>query len=361
MSSLQGMTVAQLREEAERRGIEIGKGAKKAEIVAALENGAEAVRAEVIDDGGSLAVSALPGTISANFDALEAKVDGILAEYAGWSPSADPAEDVEQCAREREYLNGLAKEIDERRKAVKREFLKPLDAFEARANGIRDKIKQTVEKVQSVEKEADENRKAVKRAQLQEHYADYAGLLADVVPYEAIENPKWLNRNPSVEKCKEELEDRVDTVARDWETLKSMGLEGEVGAKAELRFFESLDLGDAVAWANKLAEDEKRLEAMKREMESYREAQREPEPEPAPAPAPQPAPVPEPMPAPQPAQYAPKDAEYGPCVMVIASASVDQMMEIGRFCGKLVPPVTGKFVRGTLARAYEKEMAVNGR
>ena len=262
------MTVAQLREEAEAAGVEIPKGAKKADIVAALEKAGEdapqVVEAEVIDDTDGIAVSFLAGSIEANFDALDAKVDEILAGYDGWEPSADSAEDVEQCMRERKYLNGLAKQVDERRKAVKAEYLRPLDAFEARANATRDRIKDAAARLQAVEKEADQARRDAKEAELREHYEAMAGILAEMVPYEGIADPKWLNKTAPLPKCKEQLEDRARKVAADWEALKGMGLAFQ--EQAELRFFQTLDLGHAVAWARKLEEDKRRRDGMKSEL-----------------------------------------------------------------------------------------------
>lgn len=401
----QSMTVAQLKAEAKERGIDT-KGMRKADLVAALSDGPIEVDAEVIEDGEQdLSVHTLPGQISANFDALEARVDAILKDYEGWQPSAESAEDVRQCANTRKYLNGLAKQIDERRKAVKNEYLRPLNAFESRSNAIRDKIKQTVARIQAVEKEADEARKRDKENQLREHYEAVAGLLADVVPYEAIADPKWLNKSPHVETCKKELEDRCRKVASDWDALKSLDL-GEFYEQAELRFFQTLDLGEATAWAHKLAEDKRRLDAMKAEMASYREEEPEPadyqpeEAQPAPQPVPQPAPVPVTapvpvQPAPQPVQPAPQPAqsvgEYisanvaqqiaaelsafepalqekvlealrlakaapqsrpTPCVMVIDSATTEQMQAIGKLCGLV--GVTGIFKRGSLAEVCQR-------
>lgn len=362
------MTVAQLREEAEAAGVEIPKGAKKADIVAALEKAGEdapqVVEAEVIDDTDGIAVSFLAGSIEANFDALDAKVDEILAGYDGWEPSADSAEDVEQCMRERKYLNGLAKQVDERRKAVKAEYLRPLDAFEARANATRDRIKDAAARLQAVEKEADQARRDAKEAELREHYEAMAGILAEMVPYEGIADPKWLNKTAPLPKCKEQLEDRARKVAADWEALKGMGLAFQ--EQAELRFFQTLDLGHAVAWARKLEEDKRRLDGMKSELYG--------EPEPAPAPAPMPAPAPAPMPAPVPAQPAPANAAEPagetlrkamalasgpseklpvPCVVVVDSATVEQMRALGMLCGLV--GITGTFKMGTLAEVCERE------
>lgn len=373
------MTVAQLREEAEAAGVDIPKGAKKADIVAALEKAGEdapqVVEAEVIDDTDGIAVSFLAGSIEANFDALDAKVDEVLAKYDGWKPSADSAEDVEQCARECKYLNGLAKQIDERRKAVKAEYLRPLDAFEARANATRDRIKDVSAMLQDVKKEADQNRRYKKEAELREHYEDVAGILAEMVPYEGIADPKWLNKTVPLPKCKEQLEERTRKVAADWEALKGMGLAFQ--EQAELRFFQTLDLGHAVAWARKLEEDKRRLDGMKSELYGEPEpapvesAPMPPQPAPMPAaapaqPAPQPAPMPSPAPMPtvadRPAETlrramalasGPSEKLPVPCIVVVDSATVEQMRALGMLCGLV--GITGTFKMGTLAEVCERE------
>ena len=66
--------------------------AKAADTVEVVE-----VEAEIIDGAedqqkAELSVTNKPGSIEANFDALEEYVDGILAEYKDWEPSADSAE-----------------------------------------------------------------------------------------------------------------------------------------------------------------------------------------------------------------------------------------------------------------------------
>jgi hypothetical protein len=416
----QKMTVAELRELARKWGVSVPKNCKKSILIGLLQvNEPIEVEAEVIEpeqerETGELAVTFNAGQISANFDELEKVVDGILKQYDGWEPSADSAEDVAQCARERKYLNGLAKQIDERRKDVKNKYLLPLTAFEARANAIRDKVKEVSARINSVEQEAEDRRKSDKKAELREHYEAYAGLLVDVVPYDKLHDDKWLNKTFNIEKAKAELESKVDGIAKDWETLKSLNL--EFHEDAEARFFETLDVGGAISWAGKLAEDKRRIEAMKAELapepESVRDAvppeAYEPEIEYEQAPvtceadeyAPphpvyaEPAPIPQPIPAaPIPAQPmaaqtadaigkdeviadiaallrafplpklenlrdALKNAsdttgEVSQRVMVIDGASQTQMQVIGKFCGLV--GVTGTFKNGTLAQVVARE------
>ena len=116
------MTVAQLREEAEAAGVDIPKGAKKADIVAALEEAGEdapqAVEAEVIEESDGIAVSFLAGSIEANFDALEERVRRMVADYDGATYDMSEDENVKAAKRDRTFLNGIVKQIDERRKAV---------------------------------------------------------------------------------------------------------------------------------------------------------------------------------------------------------------------------------------------------
>lgn len=375
----ESMTIAQLRHEAKERGVEVPRNPKKGDLVDALtaadraEDGAVSVDAELIEDSGEgLAVRMVPGVLDANFDALEANVDRILADYEGWEPSADSSDDVEQCARTRKYLNGLAGEIDERRKAVKREYTKPLAEFEARANHARDRIKEVSARLQAVEKKADEARRLKKRLELVGEYEEIAPVLFPVVPYDRIADPKWLNKQPGVEACKRELAERVAKVAADLEVLR--GLDLPFVDQAEMRFFDTLDLGQATAWSAKLVADKEKLDRLKEEQAAMRA-------EPAPVPVaavkavPEPMPmiesdaVPEPMPLiepkanPEPMPMIPAPSqepiivpdpseERRPWVVVIPEATRSDMQGLAKLLK--MSDVSGSIHAGTLDQVYRK-------
>lgn len=280
------------------------------------------VKAEVIEPQGSVDIACAAGSIAANFDALEARVAAILADYDGWEPSADSADDVKQCKSQRKYLNALAKELDERRKAVKREYLVPLNAFEDRANAITGAIKAVSARLDDVVKAADQAEKDAKEQELREHYEAYAGLLVPVVPYERIADPKWLNKTTKLIKAMDELEAKVDRIAKDWDALKNLDIVHR--DEAEARFFETLDLGAAIARNAEIERARERIEEMKAAM--------------------QPDPEPEPI-------HQPENAV--PMVMVISACTVEQARQIGRFCGSI--GVTGVFKKGTLQEAARRE------
>lgn len=325
------------------------------------------VEAEVVEDKG-LAVNFKPASIEANFAALDARVSQMIEGYEEARYDLTKTDDIKQAKRDRAYLNGIANEIDERRKAVKREYMRPYDEFEAKANAITAKVKAASANIKAQLDEAEEERKDRAYAVLKEFYEDLAGLLVPVVPYERIHEEKWLNKTFGEVKAKNAIEEKVEGIARDWETLKSQRGVLPRYETAERVFFDTLDLGSALSAAREAqAADERiaelhdavddRFEAPMPDTEPETLPEEEPgqHPAPAPQPAPQPAPAKKAPVQPAPVPVAAPGGEYVPCVMVITAASREQMQQIGRFCGSLSPRVTGRFVTGTLEQAYEKE------
>ena len=324
--------------------------------------------AEVIEDKG-LSVAFTPASIEANFAALDARVSKMIEGYEEARYDLTKTDDIKQAKRDRTYLNGIVKEIDERRKAVKREYMRPYDEFEAQANAITAKVKAASANIKAQLDEAEERRKDALYAVLKEHYEDFAGLLVPVVPYERIHEEKWLNKTFGEVKAKNAIEEKVDKIAHDWDTLKAQKETLPHYETAEREFFATLDLGAALNAAHEAQAADDRIaelhEAVDSRFEGYMpdtEPETLPEEPPEQAPAQQ-APVqPAPMPAPAVPAAAPAavpvaapGGDYMPCVMVITAASREQMQQIGRFCGSLNPRVTGKFITGTLEQAYEKE------
>ena len=140
--------------------------------------------------------------------------------------------------------------------------------------------------------EAEEGRKAGKLAALKEHYEDFAGLLAPVVPYERLHDPKWLNKTVAMATAESELDAKVEKLATDWESLKSAFGGTDCYDVAERELFATLDLGRAIAAAQDAKTQAERIAALKEAMD--RPVEPEPVPEPEPVSVPEPA-EPEPV------------------------------------------------------------------
>lgn len=242
------------------------------------ENGAEEVVAEVIEEQGAsdLVVTYSPSVISANFDALEAHVRAKVADYEGAKYDLTKDDSIKEAKHDRSYLNGLKSEIEERRKAVKREYNKPLAAFEKRCKEITSIIDGASDGIKAQLDEAEERRKSSARAALEAHYREFAELLSPVVPYERLHDDRWLNKSFGEAKAKKALEDKVSAVARDWDTLKAQRDSMAHYEVAERELFRTLDLGSALNAARAADEEDARIAAMREAVES----------KPAPRPAP---------------------------------------------------------------------------
>ena len=242
------------------------------------KNGAEEVVAEVIEEQGAsdLVVTYSPSVISANFDALEAHVRAKVADYEGAKCDLTKDDSIKEAKHDRSYLNGLKSEIEERRKAVKREYNKPLAAFEKRCKEITSIIDGVSDGIKAQLDEAEERRRAGARAALEAHYREFAELLSPVVPYERLHDDRWLNKSFGEVKAKKALEDKVSAVARDWDTLKAQRDSMAHYEVAERELFRTLDLGSALNAARAADEEDARIAAMREAVEST----------PAPRPAP---------------------------------------------------------------------------
>lgn len=239
---------------------------------------AEEVVAEVVEEqeASSPIVTYAPSSIEANFDALEKRVRKTVELYKGATYDLTKADKIKEAKNDRSYLNGLKSEIEERRKAVKREYNKPLAAFEKRCKEITSIIDGASDGIKAQLDEAEERRRAGARAALEAHYREFAELLAPVVPYERLHDDKWLNKSFGEVKAKKALEEKVSAVARDWDTLKAQRDSMAHYEVAERELFRTLDLGSALNAARAADEEDARIAAMREAVES----------KPAPRPAP---------------------------------------------------------------------------
>lgn len=316
------------------------------------EQAAQEVEAEVIEnEATTLEVTYTEATIASNFDALEAHVRKVVSEYDGAVYDLTSAQAVKEAKHDRSYLNGIKKEIDERRKAVKREYSKPLDAFERRCKQITAIIDESTDAIKAQLDEAEQARKDALYSRLQQHYEEFAGLLVPVVPYERLHEDQWLNKTFGEIKAQQALEAKVSDVPRDWETLKAQQEAMPHYADAEREFFRTLDLGAALNAARLADEEDRRIAELKAAMapEPEPEPMPEPEPEPIAAPEPEPMPAPAPMPAPMPAPTpAPVAEPLEAWTVEVPSATRSQMERLASVLK--AQGITGSIRRGTPAQ-----------
>ncbi|MEN6430283.1 MAG: DUF1351 domain-containing protein [Coriobacteriales bacterium] len=225
---------------------------------------------EPVEPGGLVITSMTPGSaIEANFDALK---ESIAAIVEGYKDVVITRDQVPQAKRDRAYIRGVSKSLNQRRIEVKRQYMAPIEVFEAKIKELDAPLEEAADVLDAQIKAFEEAERAAKRAELKKHYEEYAGALVEAVPFERIEDPSWTLKSTNLMAAFQVIEERVEAIARDDETLDSLGLSHPVEAHAE--YFATLDLSRAIARSKELDEREARareLEAAKAEVAAMRD------------------------------------------------------------------------------------------
>jgi hypothetical protein len=213
-----------------------------------------------------LKVKQNPGLIELNFDEIEKYLDEKLAEYEGIL-FIEETKDIAK--KELATLRSLKKDFDDSRKAIKKGWMKPYEAFETRVKNLLAKIDKPITLIDEQVKEFEEKRKAEKRVEIKKIYAEHIGEMESYLPLEKIYDAKWENTTYSIKKVKEDIEGLVSGCVMDVETIKGMESEAEESALRAYR--QSLLIADAISVIN--AYEKQKSEILKRE--AVRKAQEE--------------------------------------------------------------------------------------
>lgn len=251
------------------------------------------VAAEVIEPSSALEVACTPAVLSDNIAALSAWVDAKIAPYAGTVIDPQDGEQVKVARNIMAELNRIKKPIEDERKRVKREYEAPLKAFEGRVKEITAKIDSARAAIKAQVDEADAMFRESRRQMLQEEYEGCAGALASVIPFPAILEEQWLNRSTMEPKAVGALCDKAQRALEGYEAITAQDMPHK--DEAVMRYAQTLDLAQALAYGRELAERDREMAEFKAAQEAAAAVKAEREPEAAPEPAPEPSPVPVPV------------------------------------------------------------------
>ncbi|NGM17741.1 DUF1351 domain-containing protein [Eggerthellaceae bacterium zg-893] len=223
------------------------------------------VAAEVIEPADALQVTCAPAVIDDNLAALDAYVERRIAPFVG--AEIDPA-DCDQVKLGRKImaeLNDLKRPIDAERKRVKAEYEAPLKAFEERVTAITSKIDAARDGVKRQVDDADARFRKARRALLKEEYEGCAGVLAGIVPFDAVLDHKWLNRSITDAAALNKLYAKAEEAARGYEALALKDLRHK--DEVIKHYVVTLDMVAAL-------EVEDRMNRIDRELEEFKAARR---------------------------------------------------------------------------------------
>lgn len=198
------------------------------------------------------------GSLTTNAKEIRELVKSALPKYDISNYSTD---DVAKAKADKALLNKAQKTLNDKRIAFEKEFMAPFGEFKEVVTETCNLIKEAVKKIDSVIKEDEERSKTEKRNSIL--------ALPEVQEFEAlglsiqtIWNDKWLNKTTSLKSISTEIAEKTKAVKTDLETLKSFAEDYDV---LVVRYKESLNLNDTVAYANQLKAQREATKAAKEE------------------------------------------------------------------------------------------------
>ena len=196
----------------------------------------------------------IPEVIINNFEELEAEITKKSSDY---STLVYTDEQIGEAKKDRASLNKFVKALDDERKKIKKECLKPYEEVEPKFKKLEGIVNQAIKNSDSQVKGYEEKKKADKMDEIKELWNNGVDFQdkPEWLEFEQIFNPKWLNSSVSMKSVDEEMYSKLSQIEGDINTLANLP---EFSFEATEVYKSSLDLGKAIQEGQKLAEMAKR-------------------------------------------------------------------------------------------------------
>lgn len=209
-----------------------------------------------------------------NKDEITKFVQKVVSDYGNLAYTEETANEAK---KDRATLNRLKKSIDDRRKLVKKEVMKPYDEFEAEVKQVLAMIDQPINMIDKQLEQYEKNYLREKREKLVEHYRSKFPEIAEKVSDERIigENPKLMNHTVSLQAAYSLIDARCSQIVQEIETIR--GINSEFVDYAIPTYFQTLSLAQAMAQINRMEEikKQKQIDEQRRAQEEERRKEEE--------------------------------------------------------------------------------------
>lgn len=196
-------------------------------------------------------------SIGWNKDEIKKAVVSITEQYRGLTYTE---EQLQEAKADRAKLNAVKKDISDRRIQVKNALLEPYNVFEAEVKEVVALIEEPIAMIDEQIVAYEERTKEEKRQTLEKFFAENRADLPELITFDKIFNPKWLNKTSSLSSCKKEIKKAIEDITADLSVIRS-SLSGKYSVYAEEFYLNrEMNLSRALSEANRIQEMDKKAE-----------------------------------------------------------------------------------------------------
>lgn len=196
-------------------------------------------------------------SIGWNKEQIKEAVVSITEQYRGL---AYTEEQLQEAKADRAKLNAMKKDISDRRIQVKNALLEPYEKFEAEVKEVVALIDEPIAMIDEQIVAYEERTKEEKKQTLEKFFTENRADLPELITFDKIFNPKWLNKTSSLSSCKKEIKKAIEDITADLSVIRS-SLSGKYSVYAEEFYLKrEMNLSRALSEANRIQEMDKKAE-----------------------------------------------------------------------------------------------------
>lgn len=213
-----------------------------------------------------------------NYAEVKKWLEDGLARYKG--VVYDEAQ-IAEAKKDRANLNKLTQVLEAKRREMKQLYLTPYQNFEAEVNELIGMVKNQSKEIDTQVKAYDERRKAAKLDKIKtELYTPMIGGLGDLVPYDRLHDPRWLNVTCSINTIGAEMAQKIERIVSGLDAIDKLNLDDALTEQAKTIFLKDFDLAAAIKETERILEQRAALERLRADAEARKAAEAEKVPEP---------------------------------------------------------------------------------
>ena len=211
-----------------------------------------------------------PGSVDENINQVHEQVKSWLASFPtdlSNCTESDIASMKSNCAS----LRSGKKTIEEERKRIKKEYLKPLDEFEAKVKPITVEIDKAIDMYKAKLDEYEVIRCDTKRKKITEWWNAHRNQMMKP-DISLVWDERYLNKTGIGESWQKDLESKIEKIDADLSVIGSMSSNMDQLNFVSARYSEHLDLSRAISEWNEHVEALRRTEELRARAEAERQA-----------------------------------------------------------------------------------------
>lgn len=207
-----------------------------------------------------------------NYEDIKKWITEKVAEYKSvvYTP-----ETITLAKQDRATLNKVSDAINNEKKRIKNELLKPYVDFENKCKELMAIVDDASKTIDKQVKEFEEKEQNEKKEQIRNIFNENIGDFKELIDFDNIFNPRWLNKTYTMKKIEEEIKHLVSKTTDDLNIIENTIEDESLLPQIKIFYFKNINepsvLGNSLQQYQKEVESRKKLEELYKTQEAKKE------------------------------------------------------------------------------------------